>query len=340
MSKGATLLNLRAKATLDDYVVDLAWSPSGDRLAVAGGEGRIFAASLTDNELAARQIGEHVLGALAVAWQPHGETFVSSGQDGTVHLFDAAGSNRKTLRPAKVATEQLAFAPDGKMLAMASGKQLTLWSPDGELLRSFAPLDSSVHALAWDKPGRDVCVATHGGLTAYRVESGVKRQYKWPGTCLSVAYSPNGKYLISGMADGAVHFWYLATAKDSQMSGYPGRVTLTLWDGSGRYLATGAGNEIVVWDFGGRGPEGSRPIQLSGHTDRVECMAYQPNGGHLASGGRDWRLSLWLPGKAKLALDAHLTDSEPSVLCWSPDGKLLAVGERKGVLSIYELIIT
>lgn len=338
MSSRAAFLEPRARLTLDDYVVDLAWSSTGDSLAIAGGEGRVFGAQFTGHDLNARQLGEHVLGALAVSYQPNGRLFVSSGQDGAVFLFDEYGAKSKTLRPAAVASEHLAFAPDGKTLAIASARQLSLWSAVGELLRTYAPMPSTINALAWDKPGRDLCAATHGGLTVHRSESGANRRYNWSGTCLTAAYSPNGKFLVSGMADGAVHFWYLATGKDSQMNGYPGRVTLTTWQAASRYLATGAGNEIVVWDFGGRGPEGSRPIQLSGHTDRVECLAFAPNGGYLVSGGRDWRLSLWLPGKDRLALDAHLTDSEPSVLRWSPDGRFIAVGERKGHLSIYELL--
>lgn len=338
MSEPSAFLEARASATLDDYVVDLAWSSQGDRLAVAGGEGRVFLAERSAATLSIRQVGEHLLGALCVAWQPRGTTFVSSGQDGAVQFFAANGTAGRTLRPAPVASEHLAFAPDGATLAIASGRLLTLWNADGEPRQRCAPLAAGINALAWDKPGRDLCAASHGGMMVLRPENAALRAYKCDGTCLTTAYSPNGKVLATGMADGAVHFWYLATGKDSQMRGYPGRVTLTSWNSAGRYLATGAGNEIVVWDFGGRGPEGSRPIQLSGHTDRVDCLAFQPEGSYLVSGGRDWRLSLWLPGKARVALDAHLTDSEPSAIRWSPDGCYVAVGERKGRVTIYELI--
>lgn len=338
MSTPAAFLDPRASALIDDYVVDFAWSPDGRQIAIAGGEGRVFLASLADGTLKTVQVGEHMLGALSVAWQPRGDTFVSSGQDGAVVLYGADGKPARNWRPAKVASEHLAYSPDGAMLAIASGKQLSLWSAAGELLHRYEPLEAGINALGWDKPGRDLCAASHGAMIVLRPENHSQRAYKWNGTCLTVAFSPNGKVLATGMADGAVHFWYLANAKDSQMSGYPGRVTLTSWDSAGRYLATGAGTEIVVWDFAGKGPEGSRPLQLSGHTDRVDCLAFQPNGGYLVSGGRDWRLSLWLPAKAKLALDAHLTDSEPSAIRWSPDGRFVAVGERKGRVTIHELV--
>jgi WD40 repeat protein len=338
MSAAVAFLDPGTSVALDDYVVDLAWSPNGRQIAVAGGEGRIFLVDLAAAGTEVQQLAEHTLGALVVAWQPRGVQFVSSGQDGAVRFYASDGSTGKSLRPAAVASEHLAYAPDGSRLAIASGKSLSLWSADGELQHKHDPLPSGINALSWDKPGRDLCAATHGAMVIFRPETSGQRTYKWNGTCLTVAYAPNGKVLATGLADGAVHFWYLASGKDSQMNGYPGRVTLTSWSAAGRYLATGAGSEIIVWDFNGRGPEGSKALQLSGHTDRIECLAFQPEGPYLISGGRDWRLSLWLPGKSKLAVDAHLTDSEPSALRWSPDGRYVAVGERKGKLTVFELV--
>lgn len=339
--KTPAILEPRAAANLDDYVVDLAWSPDGAALAVAGGEGKVFLARFGGDVLAAREIGEHAMGALAVTWQPRGERFATSGQDGGVALWDAAGGAvLKRWRPAMAWTSQLAFSPDGRLLAGASGKQVTLWSPEGELVHAFAPCSGAVSALGWDKSGRDLAAAIHGAMVVHRVEPPAfsTRQYKWPASCLTVAFSPNGRVLATGMQDGSLHFWYLANGKDSQMRGYPGKVDLTAWSGDSKFLASNAGNEVVCWDFSGRGPEGTRPVQLSGHTDRIECLAFQPAGGYLVSGGRDWRLNLWWPQKFRQAVDAHLTDSEPTCLRWSPDGRHVAVGERKGKLSVYELV--
>jgi hypothetical protein len=56
------------------------------------------------------------------------------------------------------------------------------------------------------------------------------------------------------------------------------------------------------------------------------------------SGGRDWRLTLWWPGKVREAIDVQMTDSEVSVVRWSPDGKHLVAGERNGRITVYELV--
>jgi len=334
------VLNERAAIALDAYIVDFAWSHDGRSLAVIGGEGAVALLSATDDEPQPRVLGEHALGAIAIAWQPGGTLIASSGQDGEVVLWDSvAGAAVKRLRPGTAWTEHLAFSPDGKLLATATGKALKLWGADGELVHEFEPLAATIAAIAWDKPGRDLAAATQGAVVVQRIEPPqfTQRKHSWPAACLTAAYSPNGKVLASGMQDGTVHFWMLTTGKDSQMRGYPSKVTLTEWSSNGRYLATAAGSDVVVWDFGGKGPEGSQPLELQGHTERVTHLAFHPNGPWLASAGKDWRVSLWCPGKETRVIDAHLL-GEVTALRWSPDGQRLAVGESKGRVTVYDLV--
>ncbi len=337
------VLTPRADVMLDTYIVDCVWSTDGRSLAVAGGEGAVVLIEGASDRPQVRALGEHGLGVIAIAWQPGGTVVASSGQDGALVLWDSrsGGSDAtRRIRPGTAWTEHLAYSPDGKLLAAATGKTLALWDNKGGRVHQFEPHPSTIAAIAWDRPGRDLAAATQGGLSSHRVEPPqfVTRRYAWPAACLTAAFSPNGKVLVSGTQDGSVHFWMLATGRDSQMRGYGSKVTLTQWSANSRYLATGAGSEIVVWDFGGKGPEGSHPLELRGHTERVSCLAFQPGGPWLVSGGRDWRVSLWLPGKATQAFDAHLVGADVTVVRWSPDGRKVAVGTSKGALTIYELV--
>jgi WD40 repeat protein len=331
----------RAAAEFDDYVVDCAWSADGKSLAVAGGEGKVALGRATGDTLALEALGEHLLGTLALAWQPHGALFASAGQDGAVALWDAAGGKEiRRWKPAPTPTQALCFSPTGETLASAAGKTVTLWSAAGEKIHAFAPATTAAVALAFDRPGTDLGVALNGELAVHRIDKTryETRRYKWPGACLTVNFSGNGRFLASGMADGSLHFWNRSTGKDSQMRGYDGKLELVGWSDNSRYLASSAGNEVVLWDFSGKGPEGTRPIVLNGHTERVDTFSWQPAGEHLVSGGRDWRLTLWRPNKATQPIDVQMLDSEISVARWSPDGKRVAVGEKKGRVTIFDLV--
>lgn len=339
-------LEPRATAVIDDYVAGCAWSPDGKSIAVAGGEGKVALARLDGPQLSLDVLGEHLLGTLAVAWRPRGRSFATAGQDGAVVLWDGdTGKQLKRWKPAPSPTQALAYSPGGELLATAAGKSVTLWTPEGEKVHAFAPAVSTAVALAFDKPGSDLGVALNGEIAVHRIEPSSHRagryetrRYKWPAACLTVNFSGNGRFLASGMADGTLHFWNRSTGKDSQMRGYDGKLELVAWSDNARYLASCAGNEIVLWDFGGKGPEGTRPVVLNGHTDRVDSFAWQPGGEHLVSGGRDWRIALWRPNKAREAIDVQVADSEVSLVRWSPDGRFLAVGEKKGRLTVFELV--
>jgi WD40 repeat protein len=333
-------LEPRASVDLDDYVTDMVWSPTGEAFAVAGGEGKVALARVAGTALSIDVVGEHLLGTLALVWQPRGKLFATSGQDAAIALWDDAGKPVKRWKPAPTPTQALAFSPTGEILASAAGKVVTLWRPAGERIHAFAAAIGAAAALAFDKPGTDLGVALNGELAVHRIDKTryETRRYKWPGACLTVNFSGNGRFLASGMADGSLHFWNRSTGKDSQMRGYDGRVERVAWSDNSRYLASCTGNEVVLWDFSGRGPEGTKPIVLNGHTERVDNFAWQPGGEHFVSGGRDWRLTLWRPGKTTQALDVQMLDSEICATRWSPDGKRLAVGEKKGRVTLFELV--
>jgi WD40 repeat protein len=334
-------LEPRASLRFDDYVADLAWSPDGARLGVAGGEGKVALVASGGATPTLEIVGEHLLGTLAIAWQPRAARFATAGQDGAVALWDAAAARElKRWKPAVSATQALQYSPDGGLLATAAGKGVTLWTPDGDKVHSFAPAASTAVALAFDRPGTDLGVALNGEIAVHRIEKSryETRRYKWPAACLTVNFSGNGRFIASGMAVGTLHFWNRSSGMDSQMRGYDGKVQLVGWSDNSRYLATCTGNDVVLWDFTGRGPEGTRPIVLSGHTDRVDSFAWQPGGEHFVTGGRDWRLGLWRPGKTREPIDVQMTDSEISVVRWSPDGKRVAVGEKQGRLGIFDLV--
>jgi WD40 repeat protein len=328
MSGAQPALIAGASVAVDDFPVALSWAPDSSALIVGGGEGGIHRVMVDGT---ARKLGEHAPGVLQLAFQPKGSVFASTGQDGSVCLWSAAGEEgaSRVVHRSRGWAAGLTWRADGEALAFAVGKDVFVVDGAGQLLRELRGHSAPVSHLAW-RGRNEVVAAGNGALFVDRVDTGAMEQFVVEGTPLTLALSPDLKVAANGLADGTVNFRYINNRKRSRMSGYEGKVDQTCWSANSRYLATtsSGASSIVVWDFAGKGPEGSEPLQLNAHEERVEALTWQSEGSLLASAGRDWRVALWRPApNSRKALDIQLLDGPACGACWSPDGKRLAVAQ-------------
>ena len=131
----------------------------------------------------------------------------------------------------------------------------------------------------------------------------------------------------------------MSTGDDLQMSGYPTKVRELSWDATSRYLATGGGQEVSVWDCSGRGPAGTKPITLSGHQDFLSVVRFQHRGELLASSGADGRVYVWqLRGSLRsLAVHEAALTAGVTSLVWAPNDQYIAVGDESGRVSVFSI---
>jgi WD40 repeat protein len=149
-----------------------------------------------------------------------------------------------------------------------------------------------------------------------------------------MAISPNGKWVASGNQDSSVHVWRLWSGDDFQMTGYPAKVETISWDFYSRLLAVGNVGDVTVWDFSGKGPQGTEPRALDGFQRRVTLVAFQHRSALLAAGSADGLLAFWEPLRSKHARDTVAFDAEISALSWSPDDSAILVGCAAGHVAL------
>ena len=332
---GAALLP-GASAQLEDFPVDLSWSADSRAFVVAGGEGRLYRVQRDGGD--AVLLGLQAPGLLAASWQPRGSVIATAGQDGSIRLWNADDGSMREVHRGRLWPAGVAWRADGTRLAFATGKALQLLDAAGAPQLTLDAHPVPLSHLAWR--GRDeVLAAANGALFVDRIDDGGRiTQHLLEGTPQTLALSPDLRIVANGLADGTVNFRYLNTQKRSRMSGYEGKVEQTVWSTNSRYLATtsSGASSIVIWDFGGRGPEGSEPAQLNGHEERIAALAWQCGGTHLASAGQDWRVALWKPGPgSRSMLDVQRLEAPAALARWSPDGRHLAVGETSGRIRVY-----
>lgn len=319
-------------AAVPDHVIGLAWSPDGRFLAAAAVSGPVHVFAADGQPVAA--LAGHGFGTTAVAWAPAGDRLVTAGQDGAVRVWDPVlWQERAALDGGAAWVEHLAFTADGGLLATGAGKKVRVWDAAGTLLREWAGQKATVSDLQWRPGTRQLTVAAYGGVTVLDpAADDPLLQFPWKGSPLRLAWSPNGRTLAHGNQDASVHFWSFDNPKEPlQMTGFLGKVRELAWDYSSRFLATGGGEAVCVWDCGGAGPEGSKPQLLKGHAGPPTALAYQRRGFLLASGGPEGRAFLWQPANRK----GPLVGEDPggaavSAVAWSADDKLLAVGAADG----------
>jgi WD40 repeat protein len=120
---------------------------------------------------------------------------------------------------------------------------------------------------------------------------------RWAGSHIGVAFSPDGRFVISSMQEAALHGWRVSDATDMRMGGYPAKIRSLAFLDNGLWLATSGAQGVVLWPFAGsQGPMGKQATQI-GFDDSatVARVAGSASDSILAAGlddGRVWACSL------------------------------------------------
>ena len=323
---------------LADYVMDLAWSPDGTKLAAVTVEGAVFLTKDRGDSARLRRIGQHAGGANSVSWRCDGAEFVTGGHDGLAKVWDGnSGEQLSSLEAGDSWVAKTVYNLRGNALATAAGKQLKVWNEQREVTYQSSDHSSTIADVGWNPNGSAVAAAAYNGITLHVPGKQRRpRKYTWKGSSLVLAWSPDSKYMATGEQDSTVHFWNVKSGQDAQMWGFPTKVLELSWDTSGRWLATGGDTIVCLWDCGGKGPAGRKPRQYEAHSSKITQLAFQTDGPMLASADAESFLLLWEPTKHSKTIGSASLSSPASCLRWSKEGKL-AVGQRDGRVVIFEI---
>ena len=205
-------------ATLPGEAEDVravAFSRDGKLLAAAGGlPARGGEVKIWDVEKRAplRTIAGHADCIYAVEFAPDGKSVATASYDKLIKLWDVeSGKEIRTLKDHIDAVYALAFTPDGQRLVSASADRgVKVWDvASGERLYTLSEATDGLNALAVDPAGKRVAA---GGLDrTIRVwslgeKSGtlLNSLIAHEDAILQLAWSPDGKYLVSSAADKEV----------------------------------------------------------------------------------------------------------------------------------------
>ena len=322
-------------ATLDDYVIDLAWSPDGKFLAAASAAGgvSIFDAAGT----LVHKLAGHDNGANCLAWSPDSGLLATGGQDGCVRFWNAAiGVQTAKAKLGNAWVEHLAWKPHSNMLAAAAEKKFVFIDSNGTVTSMFKDAPKTISAISWE-PGGDSCaVAYFGGIALWDGATiCLQKEFPYGNTIHALTWSPDGRWLVAGCQDNAVHLWAPAEDLELHMSGYETKLKELSFSRDSKWLATGGGRDACVWDCTGAGPEGREPLMLP-HQARVVATAFQHQHSLVATGAADGEFCLWSPTRKNPLIAEVKLPAAATKFAWSPDDTLLAVGTEKGSVFVFK----
>lgn len=149
-----------------------------------------------------------------------------------------------------------------------------------------------------------------------------------------VAFSPNGKHLMTASRDRKFKLWDMETGRELRQFVYKGKtVNAIAYSPDGHHFASGGEDGISFWDT-----ERWEVIrQLKGHRGYVKAIAFSPDSSWLVSGSEDNTLIRWEVESGKQLQQYKGHKGRVHTAAFSPDGKYLLSGSDDTSVKLWEV---
>lgn len=247
---------------------------------------------------------------VSVAISCDGNYILTGGSNETARLWSADGTLKQTFKKHLDFVSAVTFSPDNNyILTGGSDRTAVLWNLDGTQKQSFETKK----------------VYSRNGTLKHSVE-GHKEAVS------SVAFSPDGKYILTGSVDKTAKLWSIDGTLKFTFEGHKERISSVVFSPKGEYVLTGSGdNTARLWNL-----DGTFKQSFEGHLNYVSSVAFSPDGNHVLTGSADKTAKLWnIDGTLRQTFDRH-ADIVNSV-AFSPDGKYILTGCQDKVARLWKL---
>ena len=149
----------------------------------------------------------------------------------------------------------------------------------------------------------------------------------------SVAFSPDGKFLASGSAQGTIKLWNVATRRNIRTLNDDRRVASVAFSPNGHILASHS-HDVNLWDV-----STGQNIATLFRTYGGGAVGFSPDGTILASGSPDNKVRLWdvsTHGEITTFVHGQIGPSLHTV-AFSPDNTILASGSGDGKIKLWSV---
>lgn len=170
---------------------------------------------------------------------------------------------------------------------------------------------------------------SNGKMKIYNIPSGALAYdiNAHPSWVTTVAYSPNGNYIVTGGNDDKVKIWSNAGTLLHTCTGHTGDITsVKVTPDNNFVISSSKDDKIKIWNIS----NGTLVKTINGHTKDVNGIDISPDGTKIVSASSDSTCKIWDFLTGNLHSTFGVTDSGAVIsVAWSPNGDKIITGNIK-----------